>query len=1173
MKLSVLFFFLSIINATASLYSQSTKFSMSLEQVSVEEVIKEIKRNSDFNFIFNYDLVKNLELVNINIKNATVEQLLDQALSGSNLTYRIEDKVIILSPAKPQAVSSPVKQHQARQKVISGIVRDENGDILPFATIIVKGTTKGTASGLDGKFSILLDQVEGTILQISSIGYVTQEMALQDQGELTIVLQKDNTSIDEVVVTGYQHIEKRKLSSAIVTVKMEDINKAASLSVDQMLQGEVAGLTVINNTGTPGATPKIRIRGTSSITGNREPVWVVDGVILDDPVPVSAVEINSFDNINLIGNAISSINPEDIARIDVLKDASATAIYGSKAANGVIVITTKRGQKGKPRIHFSNTTAITERPSYNRLNLMNSKERVDVSREIYERGLTYEYSPASVGYEGALYDLFSKQITQEEFSQRIKLMEETNTDWFDHLYRNALTQKNTLSISGADDVTNYYFSVGYSNQQSTAIQSGVKNLSSIMKLDFKLRKNLNIGFQLRGALNNREYHHPSISSYGYAHNTSRVIPITDTNGNRVFYNKDASNGYIFKYNILNELDNSGNTSETEYVNFNTNINWDIKPWLSYIGLFGLNTSKATEETWFNDRTYLAARLRGTELDQWDFMNEDLRELSELPFGGEYNANNTKLLAYTIRNMVNIYETFGKKHEVNATLGTEVRSSNYSGLSSVQRGYMPERGKTFAMINPVDYPEYANWQLNHPNVITDKLTRYVSLFSTFTYAYDNRYSFNLNYRTDGSNKFGQDDANKFLPVWSSSARWNIHNEKMLIGTNAINNLALRFSYGIQGNVAEEDTPKLIIRQEAFNAISGEYGASLVRLPNPELRWEKTKSYNLGIDYAFFKSRFKGSIELYKKLGSDMLVMRDVSPTSGVNSVKINGGSLENKGWEFFFSADLIRTKNVTWDIFGVASKNYNKVTDAGENKVYSYHDYINGNIVVKGEPIDGFYSYRYSGLDPETGHPTFDGLEEEEGMTEEDVFASVFEYSGQRDPDLDGSFGSSVRYKDFSLNLNFNYSFGRNIRLNNLFSSSQRLPQPQQNMSGEFVDRWRQPGDENRTNIPALSSDPLRLSGREYTVGSNLWEMYNKSNLRVVSGDYIRLRNVTFRYNVSSKFCESIKLASATISLEASNLFVIASKELNGQDPELSSGIGYGSMPLTSTYALSLSVNF
>lgn len=1173
MKFTVLIFFLSVLNVTASVYSQSVKFTISKESATVEEVIKEIKKQSDFDFIFSYDLVKDIDPVDLKLKNSTLEEVLDQVLAGTNVAYRIKDKIIILSPSQSSSEHLQVEKQDSKRKLVIGVVKDTNDQPLPFATVIVKGTYTGDAADVNGMFAILVDKVEGTILQVSSIGYITKEVVLKDMEDVVIHLEKDDTSIDEVVVTGYQQIDKRKLSSAVVTKRMEDINKAAALSVDQMLQGEVAGLSVITNSAAPGVTPKIRIRGTSSITGNREPVWVVDGVILDDPVPVSSVEINSFDNINLIGNAISSINPEDIARIDVLKDASATAIYGTKAANGVIVITTKRGRKGKPSIFFSNTTAITERPSYSRLNLMNSQDRVDVSREIYNKGLEYEYSPAAVGYEGALYELFSKQITQDQFSQRVKDMEEMNTDWFDILFRNAVTQKNTLSISGADEVTNYYFSLGYSNQQSTAIESGVSNLSSIMKMDFNLSKKLNVGFQLRGAINKRKYQHNSISAYGYAHNTSRVIPIADANGNPVFYNKDASNGYIFKYNILNEINNSGNTNETQYLNFNANINYDIAPWISYVGLISLNTSKADEETWFNDRTYMAARLRGTELDEWDFMNPDLRDLSELPFGGEYNANTTSLFSYTIRNMANIYRTFGRKHEINVSLGTEVRSSNYRGLSTVERGYMPDRGKTFAMINPVDYPEYASWLLQNPNQISDELQRYVSLFSTFTYSYDNRYSLNVNYRTDGSNKFGQDDSNKFLPVWSGSARWNIHNEKLFLGNNAINNLAIRFSYGIQGNVAEEDTPKLIIKQEPFNSISGEYGASLVRLPNPELRWEKTKSYNLGLDFAFFKNRLRGSVELYRKHGTDMLVLRDVSPTAGVSSVKINGGSLENKGWELYFSGDVIRTENVTWDLFVTAAKNYNEVTDAGQNRVYTYTDYINGNIVVEGQPIDGFYSYRYSGLDPETGHPTFDGLEEEEGMTEEDVFASVFEFSGQRDPNFDGSFGSSIRYKAFSLNATCTYSFGRKIRLNNLFSSSQRLPQPQQNMSAEFNKRWRQPGDETHTDIPALSSDPLRLSGREYTVGSNMWEMYNKSNLRVVSGDFIRLSNLTFRYSVPKQFCESIKLASALISLEGSNLFVLANKELNGQDPELSSGIGFGSMPRTPSYAISLSVNF
>ncbi|MBN1989891.1 MAG: SusC/RagA family TonB-linked outer membrane protein [Bacteroidales bacterium] len=1148
------------------------KISIHFYDKDLRSVLNFIGKESGVKIFYKDSDVKKDELVTVSLNDATVKAVLDKVL-GTKYTYQlVKDQIVILPVKKKAEESDPVQ----RSRYVSGIVTDDAGNSLPGVTVYIAGYNIGASTNADGRYNI---NVPGGAKRIrfSFIGYQTQEFALSAADTLNATLIEKNTELGEVVITGYQTIDKRKMSSSVVTLKADELKEVGAVSLDNMLQGKVTGLAVMNNSSTPGAAPKIRVRGSSSITGNREPVWVVDGVVIEDPVPLDPQQLNNLDDVNVIGNAIASINPEDIERIDVLKDASATAIYGVRAANGVIVVTTKKGAVGRTSVRYSNSFSVSTRPSYNDLNLMNSQQRIDVSKEIYQRGLTYNFVPANVAYEGALFDLFSKNITQEEFALRVKQMEEQNTDWFDILFRNAFTQKHTLSVSGASDKTNYYFSGAVSNNQSTVRGSGVKQYNALMKLSFNLTKKLDVNFQLRGSLSDKEYLHSSVDPFEYAYNTSRAIPCYNSDGSKVFYNTENSNYDVLTYNVKNEIENSGRTIQNQSLNFNANLGYRFTTWLNYSSLLSLSRSTNNDERWVNDQTYYAARERKTDLADWDPNNQALKENSRLPYGGEYANSAVSSGSYTFRNSLNFNKSFGDNHYVSSTLGSELRSTQYNGLSTYQRGYLPERGKNFVAIDPLEYPKYKEWLLSHPDDITDQITNVVSLYATATYSYKERYSFNANIRTDGSNKFGQDPKNRFLPLWAASFRWNLHNESFLENVSAINLMAFRFSYGIQGNISPDQTPNLIIRQGTLDNISHEYISSLDRLPNPNLRWEKTRAFNFGLDFAMFKNRFGGTVELYSKYGSDQIIQRAISTTNGVSSVTINGGNIENKGWEFMLRGQVIRTKDFTWDLSVNAYKNYNKVTKSGASTHYNYADYIYGRLIEDGKSVDGFYSYKFGGLD-NNGYPIIKDIEETEGISEIDMYNKVFVYSGQRTPDFNGGFTSTLRYKNISMNMLFSFSMGKKIRLNSLFmSSGQRLPQPQQNLSGEFVNRWRKPGDENNTNIPTLSDDPLTITGfgadrRVYLIGYNLWEMYNKSDLRVVSGDYLRLRTLTLRYSLPTTVCKRLKISGVDFRFEGNNLFLIADSRLHGQDPEQIT-FGGGAVPPTQTYVFGIDVTF
>lgn len=1179
MKILSLFLLVFSSSLSASVYSQNQRISINANKTSVANVFNEIRNVSEFTFIYNTKDVESLNIVSVNLQEASVNDILDLCLKNTDLTYQIEDKVIIISHKIKENIPQEKKQQEGT--LVTGTVTDEKGETLPGVSITIKGTKNGVTTNDKGRYFLTVRK--GDIMIFSFVGMIEKEIKYNGQKPIDVTLQDNASKLEEVVITGYGEVEKRKLSSSVVTISAGVLKEGNSVDISNMLQGKVAGLSIIGSTSTVGVSPKIRIRGISSISGNREPLWVVDGVILDEPVPLSSAELNSLDNVNLIGNAISSINPEDIERIDVLKDASATAIYGTKAANGVIVVTTKQGREGAPEVRYSSSYTISERPDYADLNRMNSKERIDVSKEIVERGLSFRNDPAHVAYEGLLYDYNAKLITYEEFQVKVAQLEQQNTDWFDLLYRTAVSNTQGVTVSGANKKINYYFSGSYTDNNGTFKDNSMTQFNMLSKIGMQLTPKLSLNTQLRAYTSDKEYQHSSINPYQYAYNTSRAIAAYNPDGSYSYYNEDQ--GYIepLKYNILNELDNSGQTIENQSFNLNINTIYNLTSDLSLDALFSYNRSNTYQNEWFNEKTFIASTMRmypyGLELPSESENETFYKNKCSLPYGGMLSNNNTKNTSWTARATARYNKNITPKNNISIVAGTEFRSTQYDGISTKGYGYLPDRGKVFVSTDLIKFPLYRALISNNANIITDRETNVVSFFGTFTYSYDKRYIANFNVRADGSNKFGQDDSNKFLPIWSVSGRWNVKEESFFKYSEWLDQLSFRASYGIQGNISPDATPNLIINLGTMDPLSGKYASSLNKLPNPFLRWEKTKSYNGAVDFSVIDGRISGSFDLYYKKGEDMIVSKQVSTTTGSNTMDINAGNLENKGFDLTLNLIPLRTKNWQVSLSINGGKNENKVTQSGISTNYSYTDYITGRVILPGQALNTFYSYKFDKLN-EKGLPTFKDTDEEVGATEQDMYDKVFSVSGNRTADITGGFSLSVKYKSFSIDGNFSYSLGSMIRLNDLYKSSgQYLPRPQQNMDDIFVNRWRKPGDELTTNIPTISENDLTnidytQSGRTHEISKNMWEMYNKSDLRVASGDFLKLRNLSFKHYVPMNTCKLLHVSAISLKLDITNIFTIKDSKLRGQDPEqMSFGFGAGSTPPTSSYTLGINVTF
>ena len=1192
MKLICVFTLFLLLKASANGFTQK-KVSLDFEKANMLEIIQELRQQTGYKFFFNHNELKKVKDVSVKFVDEELEQVLDALLGKVNLSYRIEQGVIIIVPGK-------VKNEEKEVRII-GKVTDEKKQPLPGVTVIVKGLTLGTSTDVNGRFSLTLPKMQNVSLLFSFIGMETQEIKYTGQDSIHVVLKESAEQLEEVIVrTGYQNIDRRKLTSAVQTIKMDDIKVAGVNTIDQMLEGRIPGMIFMQNSGQVGAAPKLRIRGTSTVLGNREPLWVLDGVVLTDPVNVDPAQINDLDFVNLLGNAISGLNPDDIEQIDVLKDASATALYGARAGNGVIVITTKKGKSGSPSITYSGTASFTRRPRYSdhAIYLMNSKERVDVSRELVERGVYYNRIDSWVGYEAAVQDYYNGLIDYNEFNRQVGHYETVNTDWFDIVCQDVFSHNHTLSLSGGSDNIRYYASLGMSNDNGAIKGENNTRYSTTLNLTMNYER-FSARFQLQGNISSRQYNPAELGILDYAYNMSRAVPAFNPDGSRYLYQRtEGASMPIAEFNVLNEMDSSEDETHGSSVNMQAHVGYNVIDGLKLEGTLSYSVSNTNQEVYFTEDSYYVKKMHSTS------KFEDM-----CPLGGELRETNTRSTNWMARLQANYVKNLGNEglHNVTSSAGLELSSQRYDGFRITRRGYYRDRGKVFASV-PQTYSGYYELFMSTAEalgVITENLTNSLAWYAMMGYDYDNRYMLNLHIRGEASNLFGSRTNDHMMPIWALSGRWNVKRD-ILENVHWIDDLALRGSFGYQGNMLSGQTPKMIIQQGVdFTGKYGEFCSKVVNYPNPNLRWEKTASTNVTLDFSFFKNKINGSVSYYYKKTRDAFLTKTISEINGIDTYVINSGTLENQGVELSFNFTPINRANLdggkrgfVWRIDPQLGQVLNKLISKAINNrnnvlqdEIKYTDMLSGNVEIAGEPLNTFYSYRFKGLSSVDGSPVFYGAEDElqkelhdkyEAMEREDVFLEVMEKSGRREPYLQGGVSNYLGYRNFGLSFNLTYSLGNKIRLLKLCTNyGTTTPKPQDNLRREFVNRWKKPGDEKYTNIPALNTvagvhaTPWWMSGenRTHTFANNIYEMYDNSDIRVVNGNYLRLSSLSLRYNVDDRVCKKLGLKSVYINLTGTNLFTMANKKLRGQDPTQSGSSPSINLSIRPTYSCNLSITF
>lgn len=1087
--------------------------------------------------------------------------------------------------------SSQVMAQKVR--VVTGHVYDPGKEALVGVTVAVKGSTSGGAiTDENGRYMILVPNESGTVIVFSSIGFEKKEVTVGDKKVIDVTMTEKSAYLDEVVVTGYQNVNRRELASAVSQIEMDEIKLSDKFSIDQMLTGQVAGMSVTTTGGGPSATPKIRIRGTSSLYGNTAPLWVLDGIILDD----NSVNWDASGNLDplaedaqyLVGNAIAGVNPNDIESITVLKDASATAIYGVQAANGVIVVTTKKGRNGPAQVTYNGSVSINQRENYRRLYLMDAGERVQLSKDLLDSRLSYTRKDFNLGYEMLKAQYDAKKLTRSQFDAAVTEMIDRNTDWFDLLFRNAVTQNHTLSLSGGNESTTYYSSVGASISQGTAREEVSKRYTATLKVNSWISPKVYIGFQLNGSITDNQGYHSSFNPDSYARETARTIPAYNADGSLFFYRPyesfSTSNmaNQTYAFNALHESQTTGNYADLASLTGLMNFVWKIYDGLRYemTGSYVYNATKTT--TWAQEDSYYVNQLRGYVFDELEFGSSFWNE-SVIPQGGVLSKSEATKTTLDIRNTLSYSKDF-KGHLVSALATSEIRSVITDGFSGTHYGWMPERGQ---VISPSYTDAYIVDLKNgaFTPVITDNRANTVSWIFSGIYSYKDKYTLNANVRMDGSNQFGENPKYRFLPIWSVAGKYALTNEAFMKPyEDWLSYLALRLSYGIQGNVDKGTSPDLVMQIGSIDSNTGMATSTVAYWPNEDLRWEKTTQYNVGLDFSFLLDRITATVDFYKKVGTDMIVNKTISAVNGYTIRKINGGNVNNSGVELAVKFTPLQTKDMRLVIGFVHSYNKNELIKANDETNNTRENMLSGSALIEGEALGTIYSYPFAGLDHETGLPVF---YDKKGNTSATWLSKTYKNytlyedeielvkSGVVSPPHTGGINLEYRWKEWILRGSFTYSLGAVNRLPFIYGDYDSVFDPEKNVTREILNRWREPGDELHTNIPALYDDntytnlgvrPMRANV-DHIYGTS---MYDYSTARVCSTNNLRLRSLSLSYIFNKKMLKKMHLSNFQISAQANNLFIIADKRWHGFDPEQGSSAN-SSIPRT--YSLSVTIGF
>ena len=1109
----------------------------------------------------------------------------------------------------------------AQTNVSGTVFSADDNEPLMGANIQVEGTQKRAITDIDGKFT-LSDVKSNAVLVVSMIGMRTEKVKAKNG--MRILLQSEYTQMTEVVATGQQQIDKRLFTGAATTVKAEDIKLSGMADVSRSLEGRVAGVQVTNVTGTFGASPKIRVRGATSIYGNSKPLWVVDGVIYEDNVDVSADDLSSGDAKTLISSAVAGLNSDDIESFTILKDGSATSIYGARAMGGVIVVTTKKGSKGRASVNYTGELTTRFKPRYSDYNIMNSQEMMGVYKEMYDKGwlqLDHMVNAQNTGVYGYMFQqlraydpmtgTYGLQNTEAARNAYLQAAEFRNTDWFDLLFSNGLQQNHSVSISGGTDRSQNYFSMSVLNDPGQFI-----NRSSVSRYTFngntsydilKEKKGcdlLTVKLAAQGSYRNQEAPGSlnrttdvvtgevkrdfDINPFSYALNTSRCL---DPNIN---YTR-----FYTGFNIFDELEYNYNDIQVTELMFRGELEYKPIKSVRLNGLISSRISHTKRQHNVMDKANQANAYRAGVDEQDD--NSTIRDNntllytdpdnelalpeSILPSGGIKYQYDDNMRSNTFRFMSSYNNVFvdksEKEHTLNGMVGTEYSSVRRTATTWTGWGYQFDNGG-------ITYTPYL-WlkQMNEENTEyfgeSYTLTNTLAYYGQVNYNYDQRYTLNGTFRYEGTNRLGKSHQSRWLPTWNVSGSYDLTNESFMEKTKSwLSQVKLRGSYSLTADTG----PAWVTNAEAIFMTkntwrpftsAAESQIYISSLGNSELTYEKKHEWNFGVDLSFLKDRIALTFDVYGRNNYDLIGRTYTQGAGGEIAKYANVADMKSHGVELGLSTVNIDKAGFKWTSDFIFSKAKNKITslEVASRAV----DLVTGlGYAIEGYPVRSIFSYQFAGLNDEGlpqvyneyGRKTIGDVNFQETENLQDFLV----YEGPSDPTFYGSFNNIFSYKSknwgkLDLEVFITYAGGNVVRLDPVFSSAysdlSALPR-------EFKNRWVMSGDEAVTNIPTIASRNQVDRYGSYTMRT-AYNAYNYSTERIALGDFIRLKELALTYTLPEDWLKKVFINRASLKLAATNLCLLyADKKLNGQDPEFINSGGVAA-PISKQFTATIRLGF
>lgn len=1101
MKLAVIVFLISIVPINARTYSQN-KLSLHLKEAPLTEAFKEIERNTNYSVFYESTTVNVERNVSIEVQNKEIKEVLDLLLSDFGIQYEIFKNQIILTPAKPKVDDAGKSGTVAPQQRVRGKVVDQEGMPLLGATVVVKGTSMGTTANVDGEFTI--NAPAGAVLEVSFVGYKTKEVEVGADDYIEVTMEAEMGELNEVVLVGYGSNKKKDIIGSVGVVEMENIQtQAPTVNVDQALQGQVPGVYIAGSNGQPGAPARIRIRGTTSLWGSNQPLYVIDGIPV---VPNSNIPVGGSEGGRLgteldqqgLNTPIGNISAADIESISVLKDASAGAIYGSRAANGVIIIETKNGVfNGKPtfNVDFS-VSAQTPKT----LDVLNAEQFKEVTTTAVEN------SPIRNSYAESVLDG--------------SYFGDADTDWEEVLSPSSpVTTYFNLNMQGGNENTRYFSSIGANTQDGVFEGTGYDRYSFKLNLDTKISSIWNFGVKSSLSFTDQQALDGSVTDRMYIFRPD--VPVFDESGHY-----SVSSGYSLENPAALAQASNDNKTLLLLTSFFTEV--ELTEGLRAKSLLSLNYNNGIQESFYPKYTLTGGWSRFSG-DGEGYAQQSRSNFSNLMWENTLRYN--KLIADV--------------HQVDAVLGASFEQTTNSYLKGWGEGFFND------VLTNVSSATVDRETSSYKS--TSGLSSY---FGRLNYDYDSKYLLTLSGRVDGSSKFAVENKYAFFPA--AALGWRISEENFLAEAESVDDIKLRTSWGVTGQ--QDFGPYQWRTLFEADDYGNEPAIVISQLGNDRLKWERTRQFDLGIDYSFFDYRLNGGIGYYVKKTEDAIFPVITPGNTGFSSVLANVGSTRNTGLEFQVNADIVRGENFNWNIAVNASTNTNKLTEISDDFL-NEDGYITGfgggGQLKEGSPIGLIYGYVSEGIFQDQSEidalneAAPGGVYQESATSPGDLrFADISGPEGTPDgvvdnydqtiigdtqPDFFGGFTNSLSYKGFSLRTLFTYSVGNDLHWFNQarsinFSSSFLG----ENKTTEVLNAWT---PENPTDQPRLVYGDPNNNDRI-------------SSYYVHDASYLRLKTLNLQYNFSEAALSSLSfLKNASVYVIAQNLFTITNYP--GADPEAS----------------------